>query len=82
MQQPWSVVRATAVGIVLTLVYGLISADYDPSGFRTISIAREFGQLVGAAMIGALIAACVTVLRNRIVAVKQRVAHKIRKLGR
>jgi hypothetical protein len=65
MHQPWPVMRATAVGVILALVYGLISADNDPSGFRPISAAHELGQIAGAVMTGAFAAASFATIRNR-----------------
>ena len=66
MHQPWSVMRATAVGVILALVYGLISADNELSGFRPISTAHELGQIAGAVMAGAFAAASFAIVRNRI----------------
>jgi hypothetical protein len=66
MREPWSVMRATAVGVILALVYGLISTDNHPSGFRPISTAHELGQIAGALMTGAIAAASFAIIRNQI----------------
>jgi hypothetical protein len=65
MRQPWSVMRATAVGVILSLVYAFISTDNDPSGFRPIGTAHELGQIAGAVMTGAFAAASLAIIRNR-----------------
>jgi hypothetical protein len=65
MHQPWSVPRATAVGVILALIYGLVSTGNDPSGLRPVSTAHELGQIAGAVMTGAFAAASFAIIRNR-----------------
>jgi hypothetical protein len=64
MREPWSVMRATAVGMSARL--RAHQHDNHPSGFRPISTAHELGQIAGALMTGAFAAASFAIIRNQI----------------